>query len=66
MGRIRKPASNNGLRPQASALTPTSHAMGTMTSCAATIQADVSGVARWALAWASFWLTSGSIAAFAR
>jgi len=65
-GRMMKPASSNGLRPQLSALAPTSQATGTITSCAATMQAEVSGVARWMSICESFWLTSGSIAALAR
>ena len=65
-GKIRNPASSNGLRPQRSAFAPTSSATGTITSCAATMQADVSGVAICRLACASFWLTNGNIAAFAR
>ena len=53
-----------GFRPQTSAFFPTMTATGTITSCAATMQADIKVVARAGLASASFWPTSGSIAAF--
>lgn len=49
-----------------SALSPTSQAIGTITNCAATMQADVSGVAICRLICDSFWLTSGNMAALAR
>jgi hypothetical protein len=48
------------------ALRPTNIAMGTMMTCAATIQADIMEVPKF-LSWsASFWPTSGSIAALAK
>src|SRR5664280_1731652 len=41
MGRMAKPARNNGLRPQVSAVRPTSRANGNITSCAAMMQVDI-------------------------
>ena len=57
---------NSGLRPQMSALAPQSMAIGTMTSCAATMHADMRLVPEFASFNASFWPTSGNIAALAR
>src|SRR5271166_118657 len=45
MGRTANPARNNGLRPQVSAVRPTSRAIGTIASWAATMQADIIAVA---------------------
>jgi hypothetical protein len=53
-----------GLRPQTSALCPTSIATGTITIWAAMMQTDISVVPRSRLTSASFCPTSGSIAAF--
>ena len=39
------PARNKGLRPQLSAVRPTSRAIGSITNCAATMQADIMAVA---------------------
>jgi hypothetical protein len=49
-----------------SAFAPTKSATGTITSCATRMQTDISVVANDGFANASFWPTSGSIAAFAK
>src|SRR4029077_5193231 len=64
--RMVNPARNNGLRPQLSAVRPTRRAIGSITACAATMQADIMAVASLGYAAASFCPTSGSSAALAR
>src|ERR1019366_6520357 len=60
MGRMPNPTRNKGLRPQLSAVRPTSRANGNSTSCAATMQVDIMAVASSGYAAASFCPTSGS------
>src|SRR3981189_3357981 len=66
MGKMRSPMRNKRFRPQWSACAPTSRAIGTMTICAATMQADIRLVPKFLSCNASFWPTSGSMAALAK
>ncbi len=58
------PARNNGLRPQLSAVRPTRRAIGSITTCAATMQADIIAVASFGYAAASFWSLKALVVAW--
>jgi len=66
MVKTANPTKNIGFRPQVSALVPTTYATGTITTCAATMHADISAVPTSLLCKANSWPTSGSMAALAK